>query len=47
MASKDQTITIPQKLEMIGRLAHANDKERLWLLKHWIVNHLCFKETEG
>jgi hypothetical protein len=23
----------------------ANDKERLWLLKHWIVNHLCYKET--
>jgi len=36
-----------RNLKWLEGLYVANDKERLWLLKQWIVNHLCYKETEG
>ena len=36
-----------RNLKRLGGLYVANDKERLWLPKSCIVNHLSYKETEG
>ena len=44
---KHTTLMIPQKLEIIRRVESSESCSGYDLLQHYIVNCVCYKETEG